>query len=101
MTQRQVEEATEKQVSNAYLSQPETGKIQQPSPNILHALAELYAMAAVRSQSNPSATYIYVPRWILKSPKLAVASDSRSFVRNAIKAGVHKSDKPTAQLALS
>ena len=39
---RQVEEATKKTISNAYLSQIETGKIQQPSPNILHALAELY-----------------------------------------------------------
>jgi transcriptional regulator with XRE-family HTH domain len=45
MTQRQVEDATEKQVSNAYLSQIETGKIQKPSPNILHALAELYAVS--------------------------------------------------------
>jgi transcriptional regulator with XRE-family HTH domain len=45
MTQRQVEEATEKQVSNAYLSQIETGKIQKPSPNILHTLAELYAVS--------------------------------------------------------
>ena len=39
---RGVEEKTEKQVSNAYLSQIENDKIQQPSPNILHALAELY-----------------------------------------------------------
>lgn len=44
MTLRQVEEATNKEVSNAYLSQIETGKIQQPSPNVLHALAELYAV---------------------------------------------------------
>jgi len=44
MTLREVEEATNKQVSNAYLSQIETGKIQKPSPNILHALAELYAI---------------------------------------------------------
>jgi len=44
MTLRDVEEATNKQVSNAYLSQIETGKIQKPSPNILHALAELYAI---------------------------------------------------------
>lgn len=41
---RAVEEQTRKQVSNAYLSQIETGKIQQPSPNILHALAELYSI---------------------------------------------------------
>lgn len=39
---RDVEEATEKQVSNAYLSQLETGKITKPSPNILHALSKVY-----------------------------------------------------------
>lgn len=42
---RAVEEKTHKQVSNAYLSQIETGKIQQPSPNILNALADLYGIA--------------------------------------------------------
>jgi len=45
MTLRQVEEATRKQVSNAYLSQIENDQIQKPSPNILHALAELYAIS--------------------------------------------------------
>ena len=44
LTLRQVEEATNKEVSNAYLSQIETEKIKKPSPNILHALAELYAI---------------------------------------------------------
>jgi transcriptional regulator with XRE-family HTH domain len=39
---RQVEELTKKVVSNAYLSQIENGKIQQPSPNILHALSRIY-----------------------------------------------------------
>jgi transcriptional regulator with XRE-family HTH domain len=39
---RQVEELTHKLVSNAYLSQIENNKIQQPSPNILHALAQAY-----------------------------------------------------------
>lgn len=42
MTLREVEQATEKQVSNAYLSQIEKGKIGKPSPNILNALADLY-----------------------------------------------------------
>jgi transcriptional regulator with XRE-family HTH domain len=42
MTLREVEEATKKEVSNAYLSQIETDKIQKPSPNVLHALSEIY-----------------------------------------------------------
>lgn len=45
LTLRAVEEATNKQVSNAYLSQIENDKIQKPSPNILHALAELYGIS--------------------------------------------------------
>jgi HTH-type transcriptional regulator, competence development regulator len=44
LTLRQVEEATDRLVSNAYLSQIENGKIQQPSPNILHALADVYGV---------------------------------------------------------
>lgn len=44
MSLRAVEEATNKQVSNAYLSQIENDKIQKPSPNILHTLSELYAI---------------------------------------------------------
>lgn len=43
-TLRQVEEATGKRVSNAYLSQIEKGKIAQPSPNILFALSEIYSV---------------------------------------------------------
>jgi HTH-type transcriptional regulator, competence development regulator len=39
---RQVEELTNKLVSNAYLSQIEKGKIQHPSPNILYSLAQVY-----------------------------------------------------------
>lgn len=42
MTLREVEDATGKEVSNAYLSQLENGKIAKPSPNILHALASVY-----------------------------------------------------------
>jgi transcriptional regulator with XRE-family HTH domain len=41
---REVEEATGKAVSNAYLSQLENGKIQKPSPNVLHSLSEVYAV---------------------------------------------------------
>ncbi len=42
LTLRQVEEATEKEVSNAYLSQLENDKISKPSPNILLALSRVY-----------------------------------------------------------
>ena len=42
LTLRQVEEATNKEVSNAYLSQLENDKISKPSPNILYALAQVY-----------------------------------------------------------
>ena len=45
MTLREVEQATNKKVSNAYLSQIENDKIQKPSPNILHCLAEIYAIS--------------------------------------------------------
>jgi len=41
---REVEEATGKAVSNAYLSQLEKGKIQKPSPTMLYSLAEVYAV---------------------------------------------------------
>src|SRR3984957_10068594 len=40
---RQVEDATDKEVSNAYLSQLENDKISKPSPNILHALSKVYS----------------------------------------------------------
>jgi HTH-type transcriptional regulator, competence development regulator len=40
---RQVEEATDKEVSNAYLSQLENDKISKPSPNILYVLATVYS----------------------------------------------------------
>ena len=41
---REVEEATGKAVSNAYLSQLENGKIQRPSPNVLHSLSGVYTV---------------------------------------------------------
>ncbi|QDU98581.1 HTH-type transcriptional repressor RghR [Lignipirellula cremea] len=42
MTLREVEDATDKEVSNAYLSQLENDKIAKPAPSILHALAAVY-----------------------------------------------------------
>jgi transcriptional regulator with XRE-family HTH domain len=40
MSLRDVEEATDKEVSNGYLSQIESGKITQPSPHVLHAISQ-------------------------------------------------------------
>lgn len=44
-TLREVEDGTNAEVSNAYLSQLEHGKISKPSPNILHSLAMVYGVA--------------------------------------------------------
>lgn len=43
LTLREVEEFSDRKVSNAYLSQLETKKISKPSPAILHELAAVYA----------------------------------------------------------
>ena len=45
MSLREVEEATDGAVSNAYLSQLEHGRISKPSPNILHGLAQVYGVS--------------------------------------------------------
>jgi HTH-type transcriptional regulator, competence development regulator len=45
MSLRDVERATGKEVSNAYLSQLETGKIENPSPHVLYTLAEVYGVS--------------------------------------------------------
>ena len=45
MTLREVEDATDKEVSNAYLSQIENDKIARPSPHVLHSLADVYSIS--------------------------------------------------------
>jgi HTH-type transcriptional regulator, competence development regulator len=45
MSLRDVEEVTGKEVSNAYLSQLEGGKITKPSPHILYALSTALGVA--------------------------------------------------------
>jgi transcriptional regulator with XRE-family HTH domain len=42
MTLREVEDASDRKVSNAYLSQLETGRIPSPSPAILHEISKVY-----------------------------------------------------------
>ena len=44
MSLRAVEKATNSQVSNAYLSQLETGKVAKPSAHVLHQLAAVYGV---------------------------------------------------------
>src|SRR5438874_2077065 len=44
LTLRQVEDASKKEVSNAYLSQLENDRIQKPSPNILYTLSDIYGV---------------------------------------------------------
>ncbi|MEX2672841.1 MAG: helix-turn-helix domain-containing protein [Phycisphaeraceae bacterium] len=44
MTLREVEQASDKQISNAYLSQLERGRITKPSPSVLHTLAGVYGV---------------------------------------------------------
>ncbi len=44
MTLREVEEATDHEISNAYLSQLEHDKISKPSPNILYSLSLVYGV---------------------------------------------------------
>jgi transcriptional regulator with XRE-family HTH domain len=45
MTLRGVEEATNQDVSNAYLSQLENGKVTKPSPHILYSLSQVYGVS--------------------------------------------------------
>ena len=45
MTLRAVEEATDKEISNAYLSQLESGKIANPSPHVLYTLSLVFGVA--------------------------------------------------------
>lgn len=44
MSLRDVEEATNKEVSNSYLSQLESGKINKPSPHILYTLSAVLSV---------------------------------------------------------
>ncbi len=67
---RQVEEATGRTVSNAYLSQMEQGKIRQPSPNVLHRLAQVYAV--------PYATLMERAGYPLPSPESGSARRRKS-----------------------
>ena len=79
LTLRQVEEATEKEVSNAYLSQLETGKISKPSPSVLHSLAKVYGVEYEMLMQK--AGYLSVTRGneVLRSGKLPIVERAAVF----------------------
>lgn len=72
MTLREVEEATEKEISNAYLSQLENDKIAKPAPSVLHALAAVYGQPYEKLMEKAG----YLP-----------ASSSRNALRNGARHG--------------
>lgn len=74
LTLREVEEATEKAVSNAYLSQLETGKIVKPAPGVLHALALVYAIPYERLMEKAG----YLPPASVPTGGLRSAGQKRS-----------------------
>ncbi len=45
MSLREVEQASKDEVSNGYLSQLENGKVERPSPHMLHQLAAVYGIS--------------------------------------------------------
>ena len=65
---REVEEATGKAVSNAYLSQLENGRIRKPSPNVLHGLADVYVPYETLMEK---AGYLLPPRQGRRAPQQA------------------------------
>jgi transcriptional regulator with XRE-family HTH domain len=60
-------------ISNAYLSQLETGKVQSPSPVVLHKLSELYEL--------PYATVMEVAGYPLPQNVKAGSTDNRLAAR--------------------
>lgn len=71
LTLRAVQEAIG--ISNAYLSQLETGKVQSPSPVVLHKLSELYDL--------PYATVMEVAGYPLPQNVKAGAAGNRLSAR--------------------
>jgi transcriptional regulator with XRE-family HTH domain len=80
MTLREVEEASDKKVSNAYVSQIETGRIRNPSPAILQELSKVYE---VRMPGNSPVSCSYERMMDLAGhlrPSEAPAEKSRNHV---------------------
>jgi transcriptional regulator with XRE-family HTH domain len=71
---RQVAEATDKAVSNAYLSQLEKGKIRKPSPNVLHSLATIYAVPYEGLMERAGYPFLSEGSGIARRARLAVFS---------------------------
>lgn len=69
---RQVEELSNRIISNGYLSQIETGRVRHPSPNILHALSEVYKTNY--EQLMRMSGYLGVPQSESRTRKIATLS---------------------------
>lgn len=87
LTLRDVEEATGKEVSNAYLSQLESGKITKPSPHILHALSSALGV--------PYETLMERAGYIAPTPS---AMKSKSSTVTSLTIGNLSEDEETALL---
>ena len=86
MSLREVEESAD--VSNAYLSQLETGKIAKPSPDVLHRLAETYASRLPRNAhvSSSFERMMELAGHILPEKKVARKGRLPTFVKEELTA---------------
>jgi|GEM_PF-1076701 len=75
MTLREVEEATGKEISNAYLSQLENGKIATPSPHALYTLSLVFGVAYE--------TLMECAGYIMPAPSCLAPVDDKALVEMA------------------
>ncbi|MDX2186716.1 MAG: helix-turn-helix transcriptional regulator [Opitutaceae bacterium] len=92
---RQVEEISDNQVSNAYLSQLENGKIAKPSPHILHSLASAYNVPYERLMERAG----YIPALSSVATRAARQGDPATLARVAKhgRAATHSIEHLTAE----
>jgi len=79
LTLREVEEATG--ISNAYLSQLESGRIRKPSPTVLHKLAGCYKIQYVHLLELAGHPVPEHPEGKTMQPKFRVGGDFASLTK--------------------